>query len=88
MKITAQNFRTTFPKTGITESNIVRRYELALKSKPEDYNDSDLVKKMIDYFVIQVNEHLLNSKRENLTKKDKDVIKKTLVREREKKNKT
>lgn len=85
MKITAQNFRTTFPKTGITESNIVRRYELALKSKPEDYNDSDLVKKMIDYFVIQVNEHLLNSKRENLTKKDKDVIKKTLVREREKK---
>lgn len=56
MKFTEQNFRTAFPKAGIKDSDLVKRYELASKSEPEDYENSATVRRMIDLFVSQLNE--------------------------------
>ena len=56
MKFTVKNFRTEFPKLGITDGDLVKRFELANKSRPEDYNNSEVVKRMIDMFVLQLNQ--------------------------------
>ena len=72
MKFTAKNFRTAFPEAGITDSDLIKHYELAAKSKPEDYKNSETVKRMIDLLVLQ-----LNQRYEKETQK-KETSKKTV----------
>ena len=69
MKFTAKNFRTAFPEAGITDCDLVKRYELAAKSKPEDYKKSEVVKRMIDMFVLQLNQRY--GKKTSAAKKSK-----------------
>lgn len=56
MTFTAKNFRMEFPKAGITDSDLLKRFELASKSHPDDYDNSEVVKRMIDMFVLQLNQ--------------------------------
>ena len=57
MTFTAQNFRTEFLKIQNPSKELKQRFELANKSKPEDYENSTVVKRMIDLFVISLNQY-------------------------------
>ncbi len=92
MTFTVKNFRTEFPKAGITDSDLLKRFELMNKTKPEDYNNSEVVKRGIDMFVLQLNQRYGSketeiSEEEELTPTDKKVIKKALKKERQQKEK-
>ena len=56
MKFTEKNFRTEFPKLKNTDKKLQERFELMNKTKPEDYEKSETIKRGIDMFLELLNQ--------------------------------